>query len=84
MLFKTCIRGNIQYEMIKKVFRKIKRILKKGIDNLLWREIQGNYKKIDTINIIKTDAAVISLVDFSLVNYSDEYRKKINILISKN
>ena len=61
MLFKTCIRGNIQYEMIKKVFRKIKRILKKGIDNLLWREIQGNYKKIDTINIIKTDAAVISV-----------------------
>lgn len=44
----------------------------------MWREIQGNYKKIDTIKYNKTDAAVISLVDFSLINYSDEYRKKIN------
>lgn len=75
MLFKTCIRGNIQYEMIKR-YPENKENSKKGIDNLLWREIQGNYKKIDTIKYNKTDAAVISLVDFSLINYSDEYRKK--------
>ena len=41
MLFKTCIRGNIQYEMIKKVSRKIKRILKKELITCCGEKFRG-------------------------------------------